>query len=1033
MSGVNNLLTARRAANGTTHRLATWGIAGFVALACTALIGLETSRIIAQRDDLLAGSRKDTANLTSSLIQHAELIFRSADAVLTAMVERLEHDDLNAGMRDRIRSWFGKELQISPQFVSFSAADSTGRIFISTKGEKDAPQLSDREYFSYHRDRDEKTIHISAPFHGRSGWFIPVTRRINNADGTFAGVAIASIDPQYFQNLYDRLELSENSAVVLVTTSGSGTLLVRRPFIEANIGRDMAKSVILTQLKQARSGSIEIKASIDGVRRFNSFEQAHAYPIAVAVAQNVDELLAPWRLNAIHQMIEVAVVATFILVMGALVWRATKSLAGRSTKLRETNAWFDAALATMPTALSMFDANGKLLVWNARYLELYDLPRKLVKRGTSIAAIVGHRKVTGNLDADVDAYIGEFRQGLLDTGSNTNVTRLGDGRVVSITNTATADGGWVAIHEDITERIGDEEALFKQATELARTNLRFDTALSHMTQGLSMYDEHKRLVVWNQRYAELYQIPPELLAIGTPLDIIVNDRMARGVLKGDTRPLAVKERVADLVGLAPDAQWIDELSDGRFLLLTRQPMDGGGWLTIVEDITERRRAEAEIVHLARHDVLTGLANRAQFNEKLDEAGKRLKRGRAAITVMMIDLDRFKAVNDTLGHAAGDALLVEVGRRLQSRIRETDLLARLGGDEFAIIQEGGDTQHEGAIALALRIIQAIAEPFDLGGVEASVGASIGIAMAPEHGTDPEQLLRNADLALYDAKANGRNDFRIYDASMLESATTQQSAESELRDAVAHEQFELHYQPVVNIATREICGVEALVRWKHPTKGLISPDQFIPLAESTGLIVPIGEWILQRACNDAAAWPAHVSLAVNISAVQFKKGNLFDVILCALVDSGLAPDRLELEMTETSLLDNQEAHLATIRQLKNLGISMALDDFGTGYSSLSYLTNFPFDKIKIDRTFTRDVLQRRDYAAVVSSVLALAQGLGTVTTVEGIETEQQLEYMRKAGVDLAQGYLFSQPVPASELDLTKRYSSGGQETGGQGMVA
>jgi EAL domain-containing protein (putative c-di-GMP-specific phosphodiesterase class I) len=246
-----------------------------------------------------------------------------------------------------------------------------------------------------------------------------------------------------------------------------------------------------------------------------------------------------------------------------------------------------------------------------------------------------------------------------------------------------------------------------------------------------------------------------------------------------------------------------------------------------------------------------------------------------------------------------------------------------------------------------------------------------------------------------------------------------------DAIAHEQFELHYQPVLDVATRQICGVEALLRWRHPVKGLVGPDQFIPLAESTGLIAPIGEWILQRACTDAAQWPSHIRLAINISAVQFQRGNLFEVILCALVESGLAPERLELEITETSLLENQEAHLATIRQLKNLGISMALDDFGTGYSSVTYLTNFPFDKIKIDRTFTRDVLERHDYAAVVSSVLALAHGLGMVTTVEGIETEQQFEYMRQAGVDLAQGYLFSRPVPASELGFTNRYLPANRE--------
>jgi diguanylate cyclase (GGDEF)-like protein len=655
------------------------------------------------------------------------------------------------------------------------------------------------------------------------------------------------------------------------------------------------------------------------------------------------------------------------------------------------------------------------MVWNDRYIELHGMSAEVVKAGASINSIVEHGKQTGNPDIDVGAYLGEFRQLLADSGRSQATFRLKDGRSVSVVNTAVAGGGWVGIHDDITERIRREESMLQQATELARTNMRFNAALSNMAQGLCMFNDQRRLVVWNDRYAEFYQLPPDLLKVGTPYEAIVTDRLARGVLKGETSALAVKTKVVELAGLPADSTRIDELADGRFVLLTRQPMEGGGWLSVIEDITERRRAEAEIVHLARHDVLTGLANRAEFDAKLDEASKRLKRSGGAVTVMMLDLDRFKAVNDTLGHLAGDQLLVEVGMRLQSTIRETDVLARLGGDEFAILQEAGPSQHEGAIALALRIISVISQPFDLDGHEAGIGTSIGISMAPENGVEPEELLKSADLALYDAKASGKNDFRIYHPAMLEVVQTQQSAESELRDAIARDEFELHYQPVVDVKTRRLCGAEALVRWRHPTKGLIAPDQFIPLAESTGLIVPLGEWILQQACADAASWPAHVKIAVNISAVQFKRGNLFDVILCTLVETGLAPERLELEITETSLLENQEAHLTTIRQLKNLGISMALDDFGTGYSSLTYLTNFPFDKIKIDRTFAQGVLNRRDCVAVVSSVLALAQGLGTITTVEGIETEEQFEYMRNAGVDLAQGYLFGRPVPIAQFDF------------------
>jgi diguanylate cyclase (GGDEF)-like protein len=670
----------------------------------------------------------------------------------------------------------------------------------------------------------------------------------------------------------------------------------------------------------------------------------------------------------------------------------------------------------MTQGLTLFDQAKRLVVCNQRYIQMYGLSPEVVKPGCYLRDLISHRNELGFIQVDIDEYCTRILEHV--ARGETVTLQSTDGRSLQITHRPLSDGGWVATHEDITERTRQEQDTFQQATELARINMQFDAALSNMAQGLCMFDGQRRLVVWNERYAELYQLPPGLLKIGTPHQAIIADRISRGILKGETSDLAAREKIASLNQLPKDtaSSRVDEFSDGRFILVTRQPMADGGWLATHEDITERRRAEAEIIHLARHDALTGLANRAEFNAKLEEASKRLKRNGGAVTVMMIDLDRFKAVNDTLGHPAGDQLLIEVGQRLQSTIRETDVLARLGGDEFAIIQEGGPNQHEAAIALALRIIDAISQPFDLNGNRANLGTSIGIVLAPEHESDPEGLLKRADLALYDAKANGRNDYRFFRNELLEVADTQRTAEIELRDAIERQEFELHYQPVVDAKTRTLCGVEALVRWRHPTKGLIGPDKFVPLAESTGLIVPLGEWILRRACADAASWPAHVKLAINISAIQFKKDDLFEVILSTLVETGLTPGRLELEITETSLLENQEAHLTTIRQLKNLGISMALDDFGTGYSSVNYLANFPFDKIKIDKSFTQGVLSRRDCKAVVASTLALAQGLGTVTTAEGVETEEQLEYMRAAGVDLVQGYLFGRPVPIAQLDLS-----------------
>jgi diguanylate cyclase (GGDEF)-like protein len=431
-------------------------------------------------------------------------------------------------------------------------------------------------------------------------------------------------------------------------------------------------------------------------------------------------------------------------------------------------------------------------------------------------------------------------------------------------------------------------------------------------------------------------------------------------------------------------------------------------------------ANRRVLELAQTDILTGLPNRAFFLEQLRDAGLYERQDRGVFSILMLDLDRFKNVNDSLGHAAGDALLRQVALRLNSALRGTDVLARLGGDEFAIIQAGCHDQRASSIDLASRISKLIAEPFQLQGHRVEIGTSIGVALAPEHGSDQEQLLKKADLALYRSKSAGRNCFTLYDKAMSAELEARNTLEGDLRDAIARCQFEVHYQPYFDVQTGRRRGEEALVRWRHPTRGLIPPDLFIPLAEETGLIVPLGEWIIRQACDDAISWPADTTVSVNLSPVQFKQAELFDIIESALRTSGLPPERLEIEITESVLLERAVENHAFMERLKSIGVSLALDDFGTGYSSLSCLTAFPFDKIKIDKSFMGSLSRGQKSSAIISSIVTLARGLNMSVTAEGVETREQLEGLRTLGVNFAQGYLLGRPVPIDELNDQPQFS-------------
>ncbi|MDO9712202.1 EAL domain-containing protein [Paracraurococcus lichenis] len=436
-----------------------------------------------------------------------------------------------------------------------------------------------------------------------------------------------------------------------------------------------------------------------------------------------------------------------------------------------------------------------------------------------------------------------------------------------------------------------------------------------------------------------------------------------------------------------------------------------GAVGVVIDVTESREAEARIAHLAHHDALTGLPNRILFRERLEEALARARRS-GSFAVLCLDLDRFKEVNDTLGHPIGDALLCAVAARLRSELRDTDILARLGGDEFAIVQSSVNQPHD-ATALARRLVEVVGAPFEVEGHQISVGASVGVAVAPGDGMDPDALLKAADMALYRAKADGRGTWRFFEPEMDARMQMRRALELDLRRALAAGEFEVHYQPIVGVADRRAQGLEALVRWRHPERGLVPPDRFIPLCEEIGLIVPLGEWVLERACAEAVAWPGIPKVAVNLSPAQFASPGLVDAVAAALAASGLAPARLELEITETVMLRETEATLAILHRLKALGVRIAMDDFGTGYSSLSYLQRFPFDKVKIDRSFIRGLDESRQSNAIVRAVADLCGGLDMTTTAEGVETEEQFVALRRKGCGEAQGYLFSRPLPAAEV--------------------
>ncbi|MGV7219432.1 EAL domain-containing protein [Bradyrhizobium sp. UFLA05-112] len=651
------------------------------------------------------------------------------------------------------------------------------------------------------------------------------------------------------------------------------------------------------------------------------------------------------------------------------------------------------AIDLLPQGIVFLDAEGRYVLWNKKYAEIYNKTADLFAEGARLEDTLRIGVARGDYPEAIgheDEWIAERLQKLYQPGAR-HEQKLADGRVIMIEERLTDDGGVVGLRVDITE-LKQREASFR---------LLFDGNPVPMI--VCALDDERILGVNDAAVAHYGHSRAEFEKL-----TIRSLQAFDSELPWTSGRSSEEQAARTWKHVKADGALIDLAIYSRQLTYADRP----AVLLALMDITERKRAEARLAFMAQHDGLTGLPNRNLLRQQIDEMLLHTRRNTEKVAVLMLGLDNFKAVNDTLGHAIGDKLLRGVAKRLRSTLRDEDALARLNSDEFVIVQSGL-TRPEDAVGLAKRLLEAIADPYLLDGHSVVIGASIGIAMAPGDGDDSEKLLKSADMALSRAKLDARGTFAFFEAALHAKAQSRRKIEVELRDAIQNDVLRPFYQPLIDLSSGRITGFEALVRWPHAERGMVSPAEFIPVAEDTGLINLLGGLMLRRACADAATWPDDVRVAVNLSPLQFRSGNLLSMVTEALKHSGLPPLRLELEITETLLLEKSAQVLATLHALRALGVRISMDDFGTGYSSLSYLRSFPFDKIKIDQSFVRDLSANRESQAIIRSIVSLGKGLGVTITAEGVETEVELSCLRAEGCHEGQGFLFSKARPNAEI--------------------
>ena len=965
------------------------------------------------RERALRNSERELENTVRLLTRHFDQQFEDSETIAKDMVTRMRLSEIASAEDFRKRmSGYAAHLELKSEVSVLSHIgdamifDSDGTL-INSSGAWPLPDVNivERTYYKIFKSDPQSKSILAEPVRSlfTGGWTTVIAQRLSGPGGVFLGVMAQRIDPANFEKLFASVALEKGAAISMFHTDG--TLLARHPHVESMIGSKFTTAPLLSRvIPGGGQQTLRMTSPVDNQDRIGSAASLSHLPIVVVATTTVSAALADWREQTRFLVIVAALAASVIAFILFLIIRQM-ARQGRETqkRLELQKHRLDTALNNMTQGLVLYDAAARVVICNQRYLDLYGLSAAAIKPGRHFYEVIRHRKETGSFNGDVDAFCSTVMANVAKGKVTHSILDTRDGRSVHIVNRPLPEGGWVATMEDITDRRNLEKERDRNYSFLREI-------IDNIPSQITVKDAKDRRYLLVNRVAETQFGLSRDAVVGKTAADLFPEPAAEIILADDDRVLSSPDQT-----FLKEHAWDSDTMGRRYITSKRIgiPDEAGEpryIINVVEDVTERRRADEKIEHLAHYDSLTDLPNRVLFREHIERELEKARQGER-FALLYIDIDGFKGINDSLGHDIGDELLKAVASRIKGCMKEDDLIARLGGDEFAVIRTATDSAEDVA-EFVTRIHQAIRQPYQCLGHHLSTDASIGIALAPEHGTELDQLVKHADLAMYAAKGEGRRTYRFFDPAMDASARARLAMEQDLRQAMVDGGFEIHYQPLLDLRSNEITGCEALLRWHHPERGMVSPAEFIPVAEDTGLINELGDWVLRTACAEAAAWPHHIRIAVNVSPVQLRYETLALRIASALAASGLPPDRLEIEITETVLIGDDETALSVLHQLRDIGVHIALDDFGTGFSSLSYLKRFPFDKLKIDRDFVSDI-EADGSAAIVQAVVNIAAARGMTTTAEGVETEQQKAILRRLGCNEMQGYLFSAPRPSHEV--------------------